>query len=94
MNNFSFILVKKWTDLTILCHTFPCSLSASDYYQLDDLLTPEEQATRRKVREAMEKEVAPIMAEVSVYQLIYIFSKVAITIVYHVLKTNKKYEDS
>ncbi|KAJ4704410.1 Acyl-coenzyme A oxidase 4, peroxisomal [Melia azedarach] len=38
----------------------PC---ASDYYQSDDLLTMEEQAFRVKVREFMEKEVAPIMAE-------------------------------
>lgn len=38
--------------------------SASDYYQLDDLLTPEEQAIRRKVRKVMEKEVAPVMTEV------------------------------
>ncbi|MBA0740258.1 hypothetical protein Gogos_013474, partial [Gossypium gossypioides] len=36
---------------------------ASDYYQFDDLLSPEEQALRKKVRECMEKEVAPIMAE-------------------------------
>ncbi|MQL80556.1 hypothetical protein Taro_013000 [Colocasia esculenta] len=34
---------------------------ASDYYQFDDLLMPEEQALRRSVREVMEKEVAPIM---------------------------------
>ncbi|KAH9673028.1 Acyl-coenzyme A oxidase 4 (peroxisomal) [Citrus sinensis] len=39
----------------------PC---ASDYYQFDDLLTSEEQAVRMKVRECMEKEIAPIMAEV------------------------------
>ncbi|KAL8504788.1 hypothetical protein ACS0TY_016105 [Phlomoides rotata] len=38
----------------------PC---ASDYYQFDDLLTPEEQAIKKKVRECMEKEVAPIMAK-------------------------------
>ncbi|XP_021906266.1 acyl-coenzyme A oxidase 4, peroxisomal isoform X2 [Carica papaya] len=38
----------------------PC---ASDYYQFDDLLTPEEQALRLKVRECMEKEVAPVMTE-------------------------------
>eukprot|EP00262_Sarcandra_glabra_P004800 TRINITY_DN16043_c0_g1_i1.p1 TRINITY_DN16043_c0_g1~~TRINITY_DN16043_c0_g1_i1.p1 ORF type:complete len:454 (-),score=94.94 TRINITY_DN16043_c0_g1_i1:281-1597(-) len=37
--------------------------SASDYYQLDDLLTPEEQALRRKVREVAEKEIAPIMTK-------------------------------
>ncbi|XP_021744903.1 acyl-coenzyme A oxidase 4, peroxisomal [Chenopodium quinoa] len=38
----------------------PC---ASDYYQFDDLLNDEERAIRAKVRECMEKEVAPIMAE-------------------------------
>ncbi|EEF30275.1 acyl-coenzyme A oxidase 4, peroxisomal isoform X2 [Ricinus communis] len=38
----------------------PC---ASDYFQLDDLLTPEEQAIRIKVRQCMEKEIAPIMTE-------------------------------
>ncbi|KAL5550471.1 hypothetical protein UlMin_000647 [Ulmus minor] len=37
--------------------------SSSDYYQFDDLLTPEEKAVRLKVRECMEKEIAPIMAE-------------------------------
>ncbi|KAK8600016.1 hypothetical protein V6N13_060185 [Hibiscus sabdariffa] len=37
--------------------------SASDYYQFGDLLRPEEQAVLKKVRECMEKEVAPIMAE-------------------------------
>lgn len=38
----------------------PC---ASDYFHFDDLLTPEEQAIRIKVRECMEKEVAPIMTK-------------------------------
>ncbi|KAB2625876.1 acyl-coenzyme A oxidase 4 [Pyrus ussuriensis x Pyrus communis] len=38
----------------------PCT---SNYYQIDDLLTPEEQAIRLRVRECMEKDVAPIMAE-------------------------------
>ncbi|XP_057497312.1 acyl-coenzyme A oxidase 4, peroxisomal isoform X2 [Actinidia eriantha] len=38
----------------------PCT---SDYYHFDDLLTPEEQALRMKVRECMEKEIAPIMAK-------------------------------
>ncbi|XP_074264577.1 acyl-coenzyme A oxidase 4, peroxisomal-like [Silene latifolia] len=38
----------------------PCT---SDYYQFDDLLSAEERAVRSKVRECMEKEVAPIMAE-------------------------------
>nr|XP_007134786.1 hypothetical protein PHAVU_010G076000g [Phaseolus vulgaris]ESW06780.1 hypothetical protein PHAVU_010G076000g [Phaseolus vulgaris] len=37
--------------------------TASDYFQLDDLLTAEEHAIRRKVRECMEKEIAPIMTE-------------------------------
>ncbi|KAF3674537.1 Acyl-coenzyme A oxidase 4, peroxisomal [Capsicum annuum] len=36
---------------------------ASDYYQLDDLLTPEEKAIKVKVRECMEKDIAPIMTE-------------------------------
>ncbi|KAJ0978091.1 hypothetical protein J5N97_013565 [Dioscorea zingiberensis] len=35
--------------------------SESDYYQFDDLLSDEEQVLRRKVREVMEKEIAPIM---------------------------------
>ncbi|XP_041023796.1 acyl-coenzyme A oxidase 4, peroxisomal-like [Juglans microcarpa x Juglans regia] len=38
----------------------PC---ASDYFQLDDLLTPEEKAIRLKVRQCMEQEIAPIMTE-------------------------------
>lgn len=36
---------------------------ASDYFQSHDLLSPQEQAIRMKVRQCMEKEVAPIMAE-------------------------------
>ncbi|CDY59727.1 BnaA03g59250D [Brassica napus] len=39
----------------------PCT---SDYYHFNELLTPEEQAARKRVREFMEKEVAPIMTEV------------------------------
>ncbi|TXG64627.1 hypothetical protein EZV62_011621 [Acer yangbiense] len=38
----------------------PC---ASDYYQFDDLLTSEERAIRMKVRECMEKDIAPIMTK-------------------------------
>uniref|UniRef100_A0A0C9S8Y5 TSA: Wollemia nobilis Ref_Wollemi_Transcript_10137_1757 transcribed RNA sequence n=1 Tax=Wollemia nobilis TaxID=56998 RepID=A0A0C9S8Y5_9CONI len=38
----------------------PC---VSDYYQLDDLLTPEEQAVRKRIREVVEAEIAPIMAK-------------------------------
>ncbi|KAM7268509.1 hypothetical protein ACFE04_010675 [Oxalis oulophora] len=37
---------------------------ASDYYHFDDLLTPEERAIRIKVRNCMEKIVAPIMTKV------------------------------
>ncbi|TXG58820.1 hypothetical protein EZV62_016649 [Acer yangbiense] len=40
---------------------FPPSLS--DYYQFEDLLTSEERATRLKVRECVEKEIALIMSE-------------------------------
>ncbi|GJY44464.1 acyl-coenzyme A oxidase 4, peroxisomal, partial [Tanacetum coccineum] len=38
----------------------PCT---SDYYQFADLLTPEEQALRLKVRACVEKEIAPIMTK-------------------------------
>ncbi|XP_038906221.1 acyl-coenzyme A oxidase 4, peroxisomal [Benincasa hispida] len=41
--------------------TFPPSVS--DYYQFNDLLTPEEQALRKKVRQCVEKEIAPIMTK-------------------------------
>uniref|UniRef100_A0A452Y369 Acyl-CoA dehydrogenase/oxidase N-terminal domain-containing protein n=1 Tax=Aegilops tauschii subsp. strangulata TaxID=200361 RepID=A0A452Y369_AEGTS len=44
----------------------PASLfppAVSDYYQLDDLLTNEEKALRKKVRAISEKEIAPIMTE-------------------------------
>ncbi|XVF76795.1 hypothetical protein PTKIN_Ptkin13bG0295600 [Pterospermum kingtungense] len=37
--------------------------TACDYYQFDDLLSPEEKAFRKKVRERTETEVAPIMTE-------------------------------
>jgi acyl-CoA oxidase len=42
-------------------------LAVSDYYQLDDLLTDEEKALRKKVRAISEKEIAPIMTEVCPY---------------------------
>ncbi|KAI0519874.1 hypothetical protein KFK09_007335 [Dendrobium nobile] len=41
---------------------FPAMVS--DYYQFDDLLNFEERSLQKKVREVMEKEVAPIMAGV------------------------------
>jgi len=54
-------------------------LTASDYYQLDDLLSPEEQTVRKNVRECMEKEIAPIMTEVYFYHItliiIFIFRR-------------------
>lgn len=52
-------------------HNF--SFAVSDYYQLDDLLTPQEQSLRNRIRTIMEKEVAPIMTEVydsDIYMLI------------------------
>jgi acyl-CoA oxidase len=42
-------------------------LAVSDYYQLDDLLTGEEKALRKKVRAISEKKIAPIMTEVCPY---------------------------
>ncbi|KAL0817938.1 hypothetical protein Bca101_074382 [Brassica carinata] len=50
--------------------TFPQATPASkfptctsDYYHFNELLTPKGQAVRKRVREFMEKEVAPIMTE-------------------------------
>eukprot|EP00850_Spirogloea_muscicola_P025929 SM004858S16943 [mRNA] locus=s4858:288:1016:- [translate_table: standard] len=40
--------------------------AVSDFYKLDEMLKPEERAIRLRVRSFMEKEVAPIMAEVRV----------------------------
>ncbi|KAI3947242.1 hypothetical protein MKX01_019895 [Papaver californicum] len=37
--------------------------TAWDYYLSDDLLTPEEQALRRRIRDVMETETAPVMTE-------------------------------
>ncbi|ONK67919.1 uncharacterized protein A4U43_C05F5160 [Asparagus officinalis] len=37
----------------------------SDYYQFDDLLSSEEKALRKRVRDVMEKDIAPIMTESS-----------------------------
>jgi len=42
-------------------------LAVSDYYQLDDLLTDEEKALRKKVRAISEKEITPIMTKVCSY---------------------------
>ncbi|XP_031109519.1 acyl-coenzyme A oxidase 4, peroxisomal-like isoform X2 [Ipomoea triloba] len=37
--------------------------STSDYYQFDDLLTPAERTVRMRVRECMERDVAPLMTK-------------------------------
>jgi hypothetical protein len=39
--------------------------TVSDYYQLDDLLSPEDVALRKCVRDVMETHIAPVMAKVS-----------------------------
>jgi hypothetical protein len=39
--------------------------SVSDYYQLDDLLSSEDVALRKRVRDVMETHIAPVMAKVS-----------------------------
>lgn len=57
-----------------LCWFWTFGIAVSDYYQFDELLTPEEQALRKKIRECMEKEVAPIMAKVFTITKIFIFS--------------------
>lgn len=58
-----FVLISNYS----IYYFFPflISLAASDYYQFNDLLSLEEQALRKKVLDVMEKEVAPIMAEVT-----------------------------
>lgn len=45
--------------------------AASDYFQFDDLLKPEEQAIRMKVRECMEKNIAPIMTQASSFSFCF-----------------------
>ncbi|KAF3499137.1 hypothetical protein F2Q69_00043640 [Brassica cretica] len=61
------ILIKYLNTVSIAIVTTMTVLSstdrASDYYHFIELLTPEEQAVRKRVREFMEKEVAPIMTE-------------------------------
>lgn len=54
------------------------TVTASDYYHFNDLLTPEEQAIRKKVRECMEKEVAPIMTEVSIFMFFVYFDSILV----------------
>ena len=48
-------------------------ITASDYYHFSELLTPEEQAVRKRVREFMEKEVAPIMTEVCLSSCLFVY---------------------
>jgi hypothetical protein len=48
----------------MLLFLFFFKITVSDYFQISDLLTAEDQAIRMRVRQCMEKEIAPIMAEV------------------------------
>jgi acyl-CoA oxidase len=43
----------------------------SDYYQLDELLTPEEKNLRINIRQFMENEVAPIVPKVLLHLFHY-----------------------
>jgi acyl-CoA oxidase len=43
--------------------------TVSDYFQLDELLSPEDVALRQRVRDVMETHVAPVMTKVGVFQL-------------------------
>lgn len=70
--------------------------TASDYFQFDDLLTPEEQAIRMKVRECMEKEVAPIMTKVFPLFSVFvgcanIFLDSVITVIANVVGRKQRY---
>ena len=53
-------------------------ITASDYYHFIELLTPEEQAVRKRVREFMEKEVAPIMTEVCLSLCLFVYFDIVI----------------
>jgi hypothetical protein len=50
--------------MIMLLFLFFFKITVSDYFQISDLLTAEDQAIRMRVRQCMEKEIAPIMAEV------------------------------
>ncbi|XP_039845268.1 acyl-coenzyme A oxidase 4, peroxisomal-like isoform X3 [Panicum virgatum] len=59
-------LQKPALDMSVACPRLtPAALAfpaaVSDYYQLDELLTPEEKSLRIKIRRFMENEVAPII---------------------------------
>ena len=47
--------------------------TVSDFFQLDDLLSPEDIALRKRVRGVMEKHVAPVMAKVDTCNLVAFF---------------------
>lgn len=79
--NFICVLVVFWDvwpfyDLCrfSLCWFWTLGFAVSDYYQFDELLTPEEQALKKKVRECIENEVAPIMTKVFSAAKFFIFS--------------------
>jgi hypothetical protein len=40
--------------------------TVSDFFQLDDLLSPEDVALRERIRSVMEKHVAPVMTKVDI----------------------------
>jgi glutaryl-CoA dehydrogenase len=44
-----------------MADVMPITLSAVDFYRLDDLLTPEEREVRYLVRDFMAREVEPII---------------------------------
>ena len=56
---------STFTQATPATTRFPPAVS--DYFKFDELLSSEEQALRLRVRQVMEKHVAPIAAEVSIY---------------------------
>ena len=55
---------STFTQATTATTRFPPAVS--DYFKFDELLSSEEQALRLRVRQVMEKHVAPIAAEVSI----------------------------
>lgn len=48
--------------------------AVSDYFQLEDLLSPEDVALRKRIRDVMEKHVAPVMAKVNLYSRLHFTS--------------------
>ncbi len=46
--------------------------TVSDFFQLNELLSPEDNALRDRIRGVMEKHVAPVMAKVDIRHLIIV----------------------